>query len=187
MENLRNTLTVLFTLLLCWSVPSYSEEVVTYLDLECQIEDQTVLGVIDGKPQSYNGVKDSYKVGDYLTIKIRGTDSNLVYETIWEPKRVSFGMFPLPIKVTSDRKNGTSVTPNGSFQLDVTENEIRIVDLLFVVEVTLKRYYKSDWEGFVVSGPYHHPQMSIDIVSLDCRTKTNNLVDLLRYGKPVKD
>jgi hypothetical protein len=190
MESLRNTSTVLFTLLLCWSVPSYSETV-TYLDVECQIKDQTVLGVIDGKPQTYNGVEDSYKVGDFLTVKLfsfSDPPKMVVSELKWvgKEKSESFSLFTTDdLEIHSDKKGG--VVPNKVFYLYFKEDdEINIDDNINRTEIKLRRYYKSDWDGFIVNGPTFGTQHFIRINSVDCRTKTNNLMDLLPYGKPSK-
>ena len=190
MESLRNTPIVLFTLLLCWSVPSYSEEGVTYLDLECQIKDQTVLGVIDGKPQTYGGVEDSYKVGDFLNLNLISVSdppkilmSNLKWEGGGDSE--SYSIFVVDdLEVHSNKKGG--VVPNKIYYLYFTEDEIEIDDDLNRTEIKLRRYYKSDWDGFIVVGPSFGPQHLIRINSVDCRTKTNNLMDLLPYGKPTK-
>lgn len=185
MESLRNTSTVLLTLLLCWSVPSYSEEGVTYLDLECQIKDQTVLGVIDGKPQTYNGVEDSYKVGDVLKVRLESTNPPKILssEITWGEKKESYGFFRLDeLEVHSDKKGG--VVPQKIWYLYFKEDEIEIDDDPNRTEIKLRRYYKSDWDGFIVNGPTFGTQHLIRINSVDCRTKTNNLMDLLPYGKP---
>ena len=186
MGNLRKTLTVLFILLLCWSPPSFSKEKLKYLELDCQIKDQSVLGVIDGKPQTYNGVEDSYEIGDFLKIRLEHLgnipDPLLSFVVKWGEKTESFGFtFLKHLEVHSDQEGG--VIPRKVFYLYFDKDEITINNEQSETEIKLRRYYKSDWDGFLVVGPTFGTQHFIRINSVDCRTKTNNLMDLLQYGK----
>jgi hypothetical protein len=201
MGNLRNTSTVLFLFLLCWSVPSISEGVpvdVPYLEIDCLIKDQNVLGVINGKPQKYPGVDDSYGVGDLVKITILSTEPppiGLVVDMKWKGKRELFTAFRFdqsPLEILSYNKGGMVAGAYSYLYFD--ENEITVEGGFRAFDINLRRYYKSDYDGFIVEGSHPRKLPMIDEIksknppmvvvnSVDCRTKTNNLMDLLQYGK----
>ena len=202
MESLRNTSTVLFTLLLCWSVPSYSEqnpksefdfrppssEPNLSLELECQIKDQSVLGVVDGQPKTYSGVENSFGIGDSLSLKLTSLVNDppymMFFQLDWGEENQSMSFYQLEnLEVHSDKKGGV-IPQSGTNYFYFTEDEINIESELYSTEVSLRRYYKSDFDGFIVIGPKYTTQHLIVVNSVDCRTKTNNLTDLLQYGKP---
>jgi hypothetical protein len=185
MANLRKTPTVLFTLLLCWSAPSYSEEI-TYLDFDCRIRGETVLGVVDGEPKNYSGVNGSYGVGDRLQIRLTTADDPspkvLFFHLNWNQDLKDFGILILEdLEVHSDRQGGVIPTKHSYLYFKKDEIKIEKID----TTISLHRYYKSDHDGFIVNGPTFGSQNQhlIRINSVDCRTETNNLMDLLQYGK----
>ena len=200
MESLRNTPIVLFTLLLCWSIPSFSVEKSESefdfrpstiigsptLDLDCQIKDQTVLSVEDGQPKSYSGVEGSYGKGDTLSVRLtkdfEESPSLVFLSTHYGEKTLTEGVFLLTdLEVHSNQKGG--VHPTLPYYVYFTDDQIRIINDLGRTQINLRRYYKSDWGGYISIGPTNLTKQFFVINSVDCRTNINNLMDLLQYGK----
>lgn len=186
MGNLCNTQTILYSLLLCWSVPSYSEDNLT-LDFDCQVKDQSVLGVVDGQPKTYSGVENSFGMGDSLSLKliplVKNPPPYLISQLDWGEKNLSMSFYNLEnLEVHSDKKGGV-IPQSGTNYFYFTEDQINIENELDSTEIILRRYYKSDFDGFILIGPKLTTQHLIMVNSVDCRTKTNNLMDLLQYGK----
>jgi hypothetical protein len=177
----------MYTLFLCWSVPSYSEDTLT-LDFDCEIKDQNVLGVVDGQPKTYSGVENSFGIGDSLSLKLTSLVNDppymMFFQLDWGEENQSMSFYQLEnLEVHSDKKGGV-IPQSGTNYFYFTEDEINIESELYSTEVSLRRYYKSDFDGFIVIGPKYTTQHLIVVNSVDCRTKTNNLIDLLQYGKP---
>jgi hypothetical protein len=145
-----------------------------------------VLGVVDGEPKNYSGVNGSYGVGDRLQIRLTTADDPspkvLFFHLNWNQDLKDFGILILEdLEVHSDRQGGVIPTKHSYLYFKKDEIKIEKID----TTISLHRYYKSDHDGFIVNGPTFGSQNQhlIRINSVDCRTETNNLMDLLQYGK----
>ena len=151
--------------------------------MRCKITYQQVVQLIDGRPQIYSGYKDNYKVGDILNFEFsyveysngefifgadlrdRARDKSLVYTSFvsdYAGTKYSVKKGRLNLWGTS----GGEDSPPYIRTLYMDTESVVIDDL---GKMTLKRYYKGDFQGIV----HLHDSSNTHLVMLDCRTEAD--------------
>ena len=153
--------------------------------MDCKVKSNKIMEIEEGIPKEYTHFKDSFVVGDKLTLtygfkgqvsdsviffhiedNTRGTKNYLLYEQIkgdgvevWrndESKKAGFNATFNRLTVTPDKITSTSS---------------------FLSNINLERYYKNDWQG-LISRTSSYPE--IHIYTLDCRHKKDELDNMFQ-------
>ncbi len=121
-------------------------------EVNCRISDQFIMEVKDGKSIRFSSAKGQPKVGDYLTFEYGSSLPGHAFEVkLKYPSGAYFEEEIQPLK-------GSSSRPYVKFENDFhwsaahlmlhADNLIwRSSNPLFSGSLSLKRYYKSDWDG----------------------------------------
>lgn len=167
---------ILIVGLLTYSSVGWSYEIV--LDMSCQILGQSVHQVTDGKSSQYSGFKNGSEVGENLILRGVIDDSKLIFFLTDKVRDKNY----IVMDSTSDRfkrVQGNGIWGDDEYQISrIMWGPNRITLKGILGEVSLYRYYKSDWDGiFVDTRPRisETSDHSVHLISLNCRTKTNKL------------
>ena len=160
--------------------------------MDCKVVDQTIVDINDGRTKTYQFFNDEFKVGDQLSFTYSA--QNILN---WPPQ--------FKIKLIDPMRkepNGRQQTVGNFFSgklenvlvgnllsaaLSSTDIKIALSEEAIYAQnrfstLTLKRYYKNDWEGQFVRW-YYLDMTAAQIVSLDCRHKDDQLDELVKRSK----
>ena len=153
--------------------------------MRCKIIYQQVVQLIDGRPQIYSGYKDSYEVGDILNFEFsyvdysngefifgaelrdRARDKSLVYTSFlsnYTGTNYSVKKGQLNLWSTSEWEDSPPYT-----RMLYMDTESVVID--DIGQMTLKRYYKGDFQGIV----HLNDSNTSHLVMIDCRTELDAL------------
>ena len=174
---------ILLTLLLL-SPLAFAEEYKGPLTIEgemrCKVKDQIILATADGKSQRYAGVENSFNVGDTLFFTYQYTEYFMVPSSM------------LILKL-QDRLRDESVVyfsevnsrKPSSFETSSLSSELIYITQAFGKQLSLRRYYKNDWEG--IYSVAYGPEFDTWTATLDCRNEEGRLEELIKaYEKNTK-
>ncbi|WP_299356091.1 hypothetical protein [uncultured Shimia sp.] len=164
------------------STPAFAEYIEGSMD--CTINSQKIIGIEEGKPVEYSGYEDSLSLGDSLrvTYSTHGSDSMTL--------SVNFGNTYQDILIDS-AMSGDGIVEVNSTRLVFSDH---FSDSLFSPDtikmskqflgnrtLSLRRYYKNDWQGMYVSSlgisimePGQALQ-SVYVMTFDCRQSDDNI------------
>jgi len=141
-------------------------------EMSCKVKDSILIEVEDGKSKRYSGAKDSFNVGDTLYVSYR-------YEEYFN--RPAYVMnFSFEDRLREDTHlyvSENSSLPSSVTSLTFSEEKIFVKDIL-QRNLSLRRYYKNDWEG-IFSFAYG-PEFYTWTVTLDCRNQEGRLEEILK-------
>ena len=164
--NMRILLTIIITTL---AVQGNSQGIEAKLD--CQVTSNLVLTSSDGSPKSYNGFKDQFEIGDFLTFTygLNSGDWPSVYCKLFDESRNNKH---LGIGIPTDSTAKTAVVDNG-FSTFYLQSKI-IVRNDFILceaagETAIFNRYNNRFEGMFVSVPTYR-NFSTHVTNLDCRS-----------------
>lgn len=151
-------------------------------DMTCRVTEQKVLDVMDGRATMYSGFQEKFNVGDKLAFEYEyhlGGMSGL-YVTLRDSLRSDIVMNSFVGGEFADvdvnqRRLIIEAVRGGRILLG--DNFIMVNDDL-TRQITLRRYYKSDWAGLYVESP-NAITMTAHVVALDCRTGTDAIEKII--------
>lgn len=142
------------------------------VEMSCQITDQLVLEVKEGKPRRYLGYDEDPKVGDTLVLKFWSWADKIKFQLGNEQEEY--------IDSVLDAEKGEKQAKGVHFFSDPMHNRFHVTRMKIFSDAigyvhhnvlggktfNLYRYYKSDWHGIFTGlyGPQTH------ILTMDCRT-----------------
>lgn len=126
------------------STPAFSKS----FSFNCQLKDFVILAMEDGKTKRYKGFTDSFAVGDTFRIKMEFGEK--LGKPTLEGDVTSSGesrmmLFPVTLEQKLVKKGDT-------IRIDELISEYAVGEDYFEIEalfntLTLRRYYKGDWQG----------------------------------------
>ena len=171
-----------FTLFLGSSVVAQSN---VEFRLSCKVMDNIVIAADEGRPQRYNHYTDQFEVGDTLDVLVELRPSNSLYLRLRDPLRdeivagtvASFEQIryydPGSLDFLADNSSelhGFSISGVDAIEFDNGE------------EVTLRRYYRDDWQGVFLADN----GLTVQVAVLDCRVSgRNNLAEITDRLKAI--
>ena len=154
----------------------------------CKVKSQNIMGIEDGIPNNFSHYTDQFQVGETLTIFYDEFNQNFrfrIFDLLRDQNLFEFDSknFTSPNFVGEEDLNFVVLNNDGSQSprmlissdwIDVRNNRTNL---------DLRRYYKDDWEGLVVT----HTTNSVHAYTLDCRSSVNKLDEfLLQLREGVK-
>jgi len=143
---------------------------------DCKVNGSTVERSEEGKYKSYSGVEGGLKVGDETTLIYKVTEKHIYIEMRRDNKKETIIINEAVGAEDSvaRAKNRGIVISNDSKGRSVSllPDYIRIKSISR--ELSLRRYYKSDWHGMLVE--YSPVDMYIMVLGFNCR-HTNDQLD----------
>lgn len=160
---------------------------VVLLHFQCEIKDQILMSIVEGRSSRSTGYTDWWDVGDtldFLILKGKGTHrdvTSLKIESRYQAKnrQESNGEFSWDWIETwsppiSQEKFVIANTHNFQWGAD----SIILRNPIWNTSIKLTRYYKSDWNGLITSHLLGDDPVYVRAV--DCRTRTNNFESVVR-------
>ena len=126
------------------STPAFSKS----FSFSCQLKDFVILAMEDGKTQRYTGFTDSYTVGDTFRIEMKLGDKlgkPTLEGSVTSGGKERMMLFPVTLEQKLVKKGDT-------IRIDELISEYAVGEDYFEIEalfntLTLRRYYKGDWQG----------------------------------------
>jgi len=152
--------------------------------MRCEVKSNYVVSNKEGKAKEYSGYADSFEVGDnlYFKFEIPSYDAKGTFFKLSDvnDSTEAWSYFNGDGTLTA-KANGffwKTASSNGhsiSFKTD-------FINLDFILgNLVLTRYYKSDWNGYLVN---HNPlSVSAQIATLDCRQSSDKVDEFIDYVK----
>ena len=144
-------------------------------EMKCKVKDQIILATEDGKSKRYLGVKDSFNTGDTIFLTYKYTEyfnvpNYLLRFNLEDKLRDEILIF------MSENNRHSSPFHTVSFSSDSI-----LIRRPFGHSLSLKRYYKNDWEGMY--SEVSNSEMSSHIALLDCRNQEGTLEEIIEAYK----
>ena len=139
----------------------------------CTITSQNFMTLKDGKPQSFTNIANDFNVGDEIVFQIESNGDEHPILTKVEGKSAIMGSLSFG---PSERNDEIFLTERDVGYLKFNADNIRVVDGENS-DLKLHRYYKSDWEGYLLRSYTNFES----ITTLDCRTKKDGYEKLFKW------
>ena len=173
MEKVLLAIGVLFIL----SSPSQGKEIQG--KMRCEVKTNYVVSIDEGVSKVYSGFEDSFEIGDSLSFEFSLDNKEDVWLKLIDAKgdSINSGHFSEKSLLWDD---GVSLKSSYSSNTSAFRRSFINWDLI-LGRLVLKRYYKSDWSGYLMT--HYPPSMSAQIATLDCRQssdKVDNFISNIR-------
>lgn len=144
--------------------------------ITCKIATQVVIQLSDGKPELYGGISEGPQIDDELVIFFE-------YEESYSDLKVTI----------TPAHFGINLTPSFILNRDIVNPDPEVVyfyegffgydnlDFRGTVALTLERYFKSDWSGFISKNNSKQSQT----LALDCRADSISIEKLVKKYKSL--
>ena len=148
--------------------------------MTCNVSEQKVLAVDDGRASVYSSFQEKFDVGDSLTFEYeyQSYKSGGFYAELKDIARSD------TVMVQFLGGENVDVNPKRLIAEDSSQGRILLGQDYIMIrdsiarQITLQRYYKSDWAGLYVSAP-NALSMTAQVVALDCRTGTDAIEKII--------
>lgn len=135
--------------------------------MSCQIKDQHIAVMKDGKSSNYGAFTDGVKVGDQLTFFYQIDEKDQLNIVLIEPKSSNRFIYAHPPKTAYRDGNDMAVDITTPFEkIRFGKNIIHLNNGNSTL--WLKRYYKSDWNGIYTTNEWLSAEYA-QILTMDCR------------------
>ena len=135
--------------------------------MDCKVTDQVILHSDEGKPNRGTNFVNKFEIGDKLRFELSSTFNARLYAELRDTKRDDYVIgtdigekykeFTLMMGYLNDKK--------GILGNRFSEDHIRLESLF--KELELKRYYKSDFHGILITKAFG--RLLARVATLDCR------------------
>ena len=172
-----------FTLFLGSSVVAQSN---VEFRLSCKVMDNIVIAAEEGRPQRYTHYTDQFEVGDTLDVLVELRPSNSLYLRLRDPLRdeiVTGTVASFENIRYFDQDSLDALSKDDSFRGDgFSIYGVDEITFFNAEEVTLRRYYRDDWQGVLLADN----GLTVQVAVLDCRVSgRNNLAEITDRLKAI--
>lgn len=147
------------------SAPAFSES----FSFSCQLKDFVILAMEDGRTKRYSGFSDSYDVGDTFRIKMdldEQADEPTLRGKVTSGGKDLMMLIPVTLRQNLYDKGSTIRAEDLISEYAVGEEYFEIVGIF--TTLTLRRYYKGDWQGVFKGEDAGENSLSSYVGTLNC-------------------
>ncbi len=156
--------------------------------MDCSVEALTLQKFEQGKITSFSGYKDGPEIGDKLELTYSlelGTDPKLSATVVkvpvnsWDDLRFMFGA-PISGNCTVNPEYFSAF--DDGYERYFSKREISFSNHATGTGLHLRRYYKSDYEGFLWNNPSIYGELSLYAIAVSCQhieDQVDEIVDRL--------
>jgi hypothetical protein len=177
---MRNLISLLCLFSTTWTSVSLASEA-TEVRMTCKVKTNAVFSIADGISKQYSSVQGGFKEGDTLHFKIALTSgiAATLEDLPYQSKNTFLFTYISENQVQALKRDETRIGfswREGGRLLVVSSSFINVDDNLN--QLTLKRYYRSDWNG--IYRMTFAPELFSQVATVDCKQDLDRVDDFLR-------